>query len=243
MNKIYNQNFNLFKNDCVPVTNYQILRNMYWVDFKYSFIDATINFFFKLKILLLWWASFELYYNKFAEEINKKLWINLKVKKLSIYTAWFEQKINNWYSFWLWLRLWNKEYLNAIKKGYLTTNDIDNIAKQGWGFQHNNCYWLNTLYEIYTWEEIILDLDTLKYWVKKWVFWSIARSFEWWDKFTKDVWSLLKRWKDDESYNPYISGKKTTYDIKVQNKAWDILLKYEFINDDWDKRKYNLFWK
>jgi len=209
---------------------------MYGIDFQEPFIDKMVNYFFIAKILFTWWAVFETIYNKECEVVNKKLWLDMIVKKATITTSIFANLTKSWYSWGLWLKNWNSEYLNAIKKGYLNKEDIDKISEQWGWFQHNNVYSSEWLDEIYTWQRIWMSYDVLTYAVNKKVFWTHARSFKWWDTFTREVWELLKIWKIDKHYNPILDNK---FSKEVMDKAWDVLLIYEYKTDDWSKRIYN----
>ncbi len=227
MPKTYNQNYNLFKNDCTIFSLNQILKLQYWVDIKYSLIDRVVDLALKVWVLLKWGAVFSTIYNWYANKISKTLDINLIVKKKTLSTTWFEQAINNWEFFWLYLINWNKAYLDAVDRWILTREVIDEmVAMWGW-FKHNNVYWKDTIYEVAKWKELQCSLDVIRYGQRRWVFWSIWRTLVWWDKFTKDVWILLKLWRDDKSYDPIKNWKTSDYDKKVMHKSADIILNYE----------------
>ena len=222
--KVYNQNkSNDFWADCTIFAQIQILTSMYWVQVKYWYINKIVDSAIKALVLFTWGAVFETIYNWNVAKLSKILWVNLRVRKTSITSAKFESLTNDWYFWGVWLRNWNKTYLEAVSRWVITKKDIDAIAFEGWGFNHNNVYGKWVIQEVYKWKEVKCSLEVLRYWISKKVFWSVARSIEWSDKFARDVWSLLIRWKEDNNYDPYQDGKRTHHDILVNNKAWEML--------------------
>lgn len=227
----YNQQKYWIWPDCVPTTCMQIIKNKYWIDCKYTFLNKIVLKALQFKVLFKsWGAKFEVYYNWFIKEINKQTGLNFIVNKKEIDWLGFEKSLNNNSFYWLRLKNWNSSYLNAIKKWVLTIKDIIDISEEWWWFKHNNCFWKDWLDEVFTWDRIDLPLEVLIFWVGLGVFWNIWRDImpDIRDDFTKDVCDLLIRWRDNPNYDPYIKWKSNKYDINVMNKAWNLLQKYEF---------------
>ena len=224
---IYNQNLNTIPNDCSWFSFFEIIRLKYWIDVNYSIINSVLWLAIKAWILKNEWAVFKIIYQFNINIINKYLWIKLKIVEQDMLASniyWL--LFNNWF-YWIWLIMWNSTYLNAIKKWYLSKEDIDNIKKTWIKWSHNNVYWYWCIYEIYNWTKIDCNLEILQYWIQQWVFWWTWRTITPANQFTDDIWKLLTKWKDNPEYDPFIEWKKSNYDISVMNKAWNILLKYE----------------
>ena len=222
--KVYNQNeFNTFWADCTIVTLYQIILSKYWVYVKYSFFDKTINSAINALVLFTGWAVFWTIYPWYVKRLSKILDLKLRIKKVSINSYEFADLTSKWCSWGIWLKNWNKAYLEAVSRWKITKKDIDAIKAQWWGFSHNHCYWKWVIQEVYRWKEVKCSLEVLRYWISKWVWWTPARTIEWADKFTRAVWDLLIEWKKDMNYDPYLDGKTSHDDILVNNKAWNML--------------------
>ena len=225
--KVYNQNTpNDFGADCTLFSQFQIIKSMYWLDVKYSHINRVVDAAIKAAVLFSRGAVFETIYNWNVKRIGKIVWLNLKVLKKPILSKEFQLLTNDNYYWGVWLRNGNKKYLEVIKKGYLTKTDIDAIKAQGWGFNHNNVVWQDILDEVYIWERIELLYEILAYWVKQWVFGSLARTIVWADQFALDVWDLLAKQNADRDYNPYYKGM-SDYEKKVMDKAAQLYYDYE----------------
>lgn len=223
---VINQNFNSFANDCVPTSWFQILNRTYWLNLKLTLLEKIISLSLFFKVLFKEWAIFEKWYNWFVWYISKKLWIDLIVLKTSILWPVFKTYSDNNYAFGIWLRKWNKKYLTAIKKGYLTKEDIDEIALQKTSFNHNNVYYDNWFDEVYGWLRVECPYDILVYWIEKGVYGSVARTFipnpE--DPFTSKAAEYIKQIHFDRDSEIVINNP---IDQTALNKASEINMKYK----------------
>lgn len=223
---IINQKLNEFANDCTLASQYQILNRMYGLNIKYWMLDKTIDFALRAKVLFEWWAVFETIYNWNAKRISKKIWVDITILKLSILDKNFVDELYNNTYWGIWLKHWNKSYLNAVKRWKLTKKDIDNIAKEWGWFQHNNVYWKGWFDEVWWWKRVLCWYDILLYWIEKWVFWSVARTFipEPGDKFANEVSRYLKQ----IHFHPYTEILAETPFKKIAlNKASKINMDYK----------------
>jgi len=223
---IINQKLNEFANDCTLASQYQILNRNYWVNIKYTVLDKTIDLALKAKVLFKWGAVFETIYNWNAKRISNIIWVELVVDKLSILSDKFASQVNDRVYYGIWLRNWNKKYLEAIKKGVLTTKDIDAISKQWGWFQHNNVWWQEWFDEVYGWLRVKCPYDVLIYWIEKWVFGSVARTFKAnpLDNFSILVEKYLKQIHFDPDSEIIV---KTNLEKEALNKASEINYKYK----------------
>lgn len=191
---VYNQNLtNNFEGDCTIFTLYQIIYLQYWIKVKYTMIDKTVDLAFKALVLLRWGAVFSTIYKWYAKKIYEKTWIQIEVIKAYIDSVKFEDMLRNDIYFGIWLKNWNKAYLNAIKKWKLTKTDIIDMKDMWWWFWHNHVYWQWKIYEVYTGQEVECSLETLRLWVKMWLWYSPARTLvPIWTKFNKLILKYLK---------------------------------------------------
>lgn len=200
---IYNQNIsNDFANDCTVFTQMMILALTYDIWLKYSTWNRLVDYFLNIWKLHIWWAIFEIIYWASAYLFTKRSWTQVIVDKENIFNDSFDKKLKQWFAFWLWLINWNSIYLKAVNDWVLTKKNIDSILEKWWWFWHNNCYayidWNYRIYEIYKWTRVKCELETLKYWAKKGLFYSPVRTFKITDKSLEKALFFYKTWKNKE---------------------------------------------
>lgn len=219
--KTYNQNvFNDFPWDCTIVSLWQMVRMQYGITVPYTTIDKTVNLAFKAWTLFRAGAIFTIIYSWWIGKINKKLETNFKIHRTYINSSDFKEKVEEGRYFGIWLKHWNKAYLNAIKKGFLNIDDIDEIVEQGWWFWHNHVFGKTWLHEVYTWKRIDINIEILRYWVKKGLWYLPARCIVPWtnqDKLVEKYLFDLRDGKDkaDGYYTLMITKLKG-----AEKKAW-----------------------
>ena len=179
---IYNQNIsNKFSSDCTIFTILQLIWLTYDIWLEYTTANKLVDYAISKWKLLSWWASFSIIYPFVGLLMWSKIKETIEVDTLSIYSAWFEQKMKQWYFFWLWLKNWNPRYLDLVRNsGAITKADVDRI-KADWGwFGHNHCYWFYKwkyyIFEIYLWKMIEMPLEVLRYAVSKDLYYTPART-------------------------------------------------------------------
>lgn len=210
---IYNQNIsNTFSSDCTIFTMAQIFGLQYWVWLKYTFINKVVDFFIKIALLFNWWASFSAIYPAAAKNISNRIKEDISVYKIMINSTLFEEYLNKWYYFWLWLKNGNPTYLKQVRDGKpFTFADIDKIVKQGGWFWHNHCYgkeWDKYyIYEIYEWKKIEMPLWVLRYAVSQNLYFAPARTFVFNDKEFEDLIMRVNKWERID----YPKEKNSTY--------------------------------
>jgi len=223
---VYNQNkTDNHPSDCTLYVLYTILYIQYWIKCKYSFIDKTVDKATRFWVLTRWGAYFSTIYKWFANQVYKRTWIRLLIKKVNIISEEFETLLKQWYAFGLWLKYGNRVYLNAIKKWKLTKDDIVQIEhKRGW-FAHNHCYFYENdkyyIWEVYTWQKIECDISVLRYAVNLWVYYVPARTLEpVQTKLNKVIEKNLREFKQGKHRkdNKYFTKKMNS--LKWDEKKW-----------------------
>ena len=231
-----NQNFITegHKNDCTIYTMFTILELNYLYLFSYARIELISKHAVIDKVLTSLWARFNSIYTRFTDVIDPHLKSSLNIKINHITNPSFKKDVNNWLYYWIGFRYTNWYYLEMIKKGKLGKKDIDLIIKWKKGSGHNNVFWKNidrnvrnshTIYEIYTWQEIACSLETLMYWVEKWLLYNTCRSLVFADR-NLHKWARLIKENDGEPVTAE-AAKKFNFSAKAYyKKAWDIYKKY-----------------
>lgn len=211
---MYNQTENEFSNDCTLFTLYQLLSLQWWLTVKYSLIDRTIDLALKAKVLFKWWAVFETIYNWFVSRLSDKIDLRMAVQKLNLYKPDFKELYHKEIYYWIWLKRWNQEYINAVKKWRITKDDIDDIIsyKKKW-FNHNMLFGKWEIHEIYLGKTCNISYDVFMYGIQKWVFGSIWRTIIPDSMFARKVSKQLRNLK----WNPNYTANFT----KLQKIAFD----------------------
>ena len=180
--KLYDQSTEYFtRNWCTAYSLFWILSDMYWLRFTNKEI---IKFLEKAELQKKWyqsqWAYFSVIYKFFVDEIYKKTGIRMYVKKVYIDTEEFYTMCQQGYSFGLWLKHWNKEYIKAIEDGNLTKEEIKVITSQDVTYLHNHRYYQFHIIENYKYKfgdnTIDLPIKTLREAVNTWMYYLPART-------------------------------------------------------------------
>lgn len=193
--EFYNQrNFEQTKYACSIYTLLHILMLDFWIR-----LDDKMILEFVLELEKRWvidlkkWAEFDLLYNEAIRFLNKKFWINLKIKKSSI-SKWLDN-ISAW-SLWLkkltaqWQKLWTIDWV-------FSKEDVDLaiLFKNAYGHNHFAKEWNKTkewqVWDSWNWVSYKCDLSVLQYWVKKWLYYDTARAIVPWDTFTSRLQKSL----------------------------------------------------
>jgi hypothetical protein len=230
MYKVKNQNkIDWHGYDCSIYTLSTISELNFWLNLSYWLIEKICNLAVIDKVLLKFWAYFNVIYKWFEKLIDKKLWIDSKIIKVDITSPRFEDLVYKNFNFWIWLINWNEAYLKAVKRWIITHSDIEDMEKEWGWFGHNNCFWKGIgwtyIYEIYTWKKVVCPIEVLRYWVKKGVFYAPARTIWAQDTFTWEVIKLLVQARDNPNLN---NLWKDPSKKKIEQKAFEILREYKW---------------
>lgn len=202
--QIYDQTKDAYlRNSCPLMTLWHIMEFKFWITVVPNFIMKTAQYFDKLwKWFPSQWAVFDVIYNAFVDEMNKKLWLKFEVIKSNVYKL---SDLDTW-SYWIWACKYSKAWYESEDKGEMTKEDVDKIvAYTGKTFNHNICWdWSKWWYFINSrWKKPFkCSIDTLKYLADKWIIWSPTRTIKPADEFTTKIVDLTlelrwleKRWK------------------------------------------------
>jgi len=202
--RLYNQSLERFtRNGCTLYTLFMIIQLQWGVIVNNDYIKKTLKEAEKDKTWgQSWGAYFSIIYKWFVKEVKAYTWQKIWVLALDIRSKEFEEYLKKWHAFWLWLKNWNKKYFHHTSDWKLTKTDLDAI-KIMWGW-----YWHNHTY--YNWviidsvgtlkdQTIKMNLSTLRYGVKIWIYYPTARTL-----FTKDklLEKYLKKRQNKEKVNP-----------------------------------------
>lgn len=236
MYKIKNQNeLPWFANDCTIYTCVTILELTYWIIIPSKIAEQLSLRAYENSVLKDWGAVFSEIYPWVAEEVSKATGLNIIVEKLSINSNTFRNKVNEGYYYWIGLQHGNDEYLYHVNSLYINPDDVDDTLSELSKWQHNHAYGKSikndseSIIEIARWLEVDCTLDTLRYWVNKWMWWSPARTFVWWDNLTNKALAYLRQIHFDPDSELIV---KTDLDQRALNKAseinkeWKIDFKY-----------------
>lgn len=226
-----------FSNDCTVYSCATILELTYWVYLPYEMVEKIAHKAYNEGVLKDWGAVFEVIYTWIAEEASEATWLNIIVDKISSTGSVFQDSVEEGYYYGLWLYMWNNSYLAAVDRWFLDGGDIDDILEEGVKWSHNNVYGFSldvewkSIIEVARGKEVYCTMDTLKYWVKKWVFWSPARTFIGWDPFSTKALNYLRQIhfnpdseiiiesEEDEKAMDKASWINMNFKIKTKNHA------------------------
>lgn len=234
MYKIKNQNYieDGHPADCSIYTLSTICEKNFWLNLSYWLIEKIAHIAVIDKVLLSMWAYFDIIYSWFEKKVDDQLKINVKIIKENITSNRFQELVEKWFYFWIWLKYWNQAYLDAVDRWILNKWDIDQIIKQKGWFWHNNCFWLSnwyhywtSIYEIYKWKEVQCNIEVLRYWVERWVFYLPARTIWAEDYFTWEVIKILLQARDNPHHNNLWQDPNRE---EIEQKAFEILKKYKW---------------
>lgn len=207
-------NGNTTKYACVFYGLLQIINDMFGIKLK----DKTIvKFVGKLKyfwVLLRWGAYTPVLYKFNVNAINKKLWIKLKVKRLSLTGNIIPEGV----TFGVGHKMIWTAFVNAMKKGHITTEDLLSIqSKGGAGHHHTMRRKGDVIHCTDSWggTSYTMDLDTMKYGVKIGLYYDPIRTIVPADDDTAMVLKYLKEMK---------TNKRFIFNLRHHDKS-----KHEFI--------------
>ena len=156
----------------------------------------------------------------FIKQLNKKLWLNFKMKKWYITTL----KSNDTSTNGIWTPKYNKIRTQSQHDSKITKNEITDINNYTW-----KGYWHNLVWDWSAWGYVIntdwtkpykCDLETLQYAEYIWVLWNPIRTIVPADDFTENVIRITKAMKKEElSWIKYRHLKK---DKEYESKAKDL---------------------
>jgi len=179
MFKYYNQSKQYFtRNWCSIYTLFNILQLNWWIKVEDQFIIDTLVKAEKDKAWYeAWWAYFSKIYSWFTDKIKLRTWVTVKIKTVSIDSEDFENLVNNWYAFGLWLKKAWRWYSAAIRDWIINEEDIN------WDYwvdyAHNHTYYkwaiLDSLWKVGQ-KPIKMSLETLRKLVQEWVYYLNART-------------------------------------------------------------------
>ena len=167
--------------------------------------DMIIKFVYYLEkiwvLVLNKWASFSIIYPAMVKYVNWKYWVKLEVKTSSI-SAWLDD-ISAW-SLWIkklttqGQKLWTSDWV-------FTKEDVDKSLTYKNAYGHN--HWVKKgnksdkwiIFDSWNGVNYECDLETLKYWVTKNLYFDTSRAIVAKDEFTKRLQKALifkakKKW-------------------------------------------------
>jgi len=198
--KIYNQSWDKFtRNWCTLYTLFWIVKLQWWITVSNKLIKDTLVVAEKEKVWYQsWWAYFAIIYDWFVIKVFERTQVKINIKAVDINSKVFENLIESWYAFWLWLKNWNANYINSVIDWFITKEEIDMIALVGGWFQHNHIYFNWKLYDS-IWslknQNPTLTLENLRYAVQKWIYYPTARTLVMEDKLLEKYLKLYKDWE------------------------------------------------
>lgn len=199
---IYNQQLERYtRNWCTVYTLFTIVKLQWGLVYASDKKIRTLKIAEKEKVWNeSWGAYFWQIYKWFTDKIKEHYNIDVRVRALDITSNNFENLLNSWYAFWLWIKNANSAYIQATKDWLVDKLEIDKILKQGWWTWHNHTYFKkwdkyfiqDNLQNRITWL-YELDIETLRYAVKIWLYYSTARTLILEDRLLD---KHLRLWKD-----------------------------------------------
>ena len=178
---------------CTIYTFCHIILFDYWIRIddhliiKFTYVLEKLWVFFRLS-----WAKFDVIYPAMVKYVNVRYWINLKIKQSTI-SKWLDE-VSTW-SLWL-KRLTIKGQKLGTDDWVFTKDDVDKALTFKNAYGHNYCVkkgkaWLWIVIDSYNWVHYNCDIEVLKYWVTKWLFYDTARAIIPWDAFTERLQKSL----------------------------------------------------
>lgn len=180
----YNQGLEYFsRNWCSVYTLFMIIQLQWGIKYKNEFIIKTLKEAEKDKTFFSTrGAYFQVIYDWFIKAIFNYTEIKVRVRTVNIMSKEFEDLYNMNYAFWLWLKyawLW---YRSSRKDWTITIEEVKN-------FNWTRVYWHNHAFyktkkgwvifdslKTVTWKPIFMSLEVLREAVKKWIYYSNART-------------------------------------------------------------------
>lgn len=219
-----------YRNDCTIYAATTLLELQFWLNIKYWLIEKLASIAFIDKVLTLWGAAFWPMYKYIARKISVESWMALKSETCQVRTKKFEKAVNLGYYFATGLIYGNDEYKACVERWIITKKDIDNIRAGRSRFTHANVFWKSkdgthtSIFEVLRGKEVICDIETLKYWVKKGVFWDNSRTFFGANRLASMVCThLIQMERQPKKHTKLDSAEKRI----TFHKAKEILSKYK----------------
>ena len=185
MFKWYDQNKEYFtRNWCSIYWLFNILQLQWWIQVEDKFIVKTLKKAEQDKVWnQSWGAYFSVIYNWFVEQILIRTWLVVQVRTVNILTDYFEELYYKDYWFGLWLKVawrWYTKSSNDWKISFKETQIDVNDYVELWhhhiyGKAKHNWVILDSL-GTKVGKPIRMDLETLREWVRKWIYYQNART-------------------------------------------------------------------
>lgn len=222
---IYNQKLDKYSSmACSIETIYHILEFKYWIVVSDNFILKSLKVF-----ETLWtrspikWAIFETIYNSFEKELNKKLWINIKIITKQI------NELTDWDTWTRWIGMPKYHFwLNLIDDNSFDYDDVEEFLKYSWKtYAHSIAWdWSKLWYLINSdWTRPLpCTLWVLKHMANKWVIRSTCRTISHWTEETRNILQIclmmqkanlqwkLKEYLETNKDNVYLKKAKELFD-------------------------------
>jgi hypothetical protein len=214
----YNQRLDKYSSNwCTIYWIYHIILLKFWIEVTNNFILKTLTYFEKIWVRFpKWGASFTTIYKSFETQINKKLWINIKVVTKQIK----ELKDNDTWTRWIGMPKYHS-WLSLIKDWSFDYDDVEKFLAYSWKtFGHHLAWdgsnWWYLINSDWT-EPIKCNLKTLNYMVEKWVIRATCRTIEPATDTTRQILSLtlwmkkagwywkLKQYLETNKINTFLS--------------------------------------
>jgi len=198
--KYYNQWLDYFtRNACSIYTLFMIIQIQWWIRVDNSFIVATAK---KAEIDKVWretwWAYFKKVYQWFSDNIYERTQVKIKVIAVDIRSDEFEEILNRWYAFWLWLKYAWRWYRKVRADWVITEEESDVDIKDFSLYGHNHTYfkWLliDSLGSL-SGSSIRMNLKALRKAVNAGIYYPTARTLVMEDKLLEKWLKKLQRWE------------------------------------------------
>jgi len=193
--KPYDQTLEYYlRNGCTIITLLNIIKYKFGITVHLNFIMKIAVFFDKLE---KWFpksgAIFDIIYNAFVNEINKKLKLNFVLIKVSVYRL----KTDDTWTYWFWTPKYCRPFSLWLEKQEFTIKDVTKIMNYTWTVSsHNMAFdWSKGWYCINTNGKTPtkMKLGILKEMATQWIIRSPVRTIIPADEYTKEVCDLTKR--------------------------------------------------
>ena len=195
--KFYDQTLEYFtRNWCWIYTLFNIIQIQWGVQVDNKFIIETLKLAETEKAWYqTWGAYFQKLYNWFVLKIYERTKLKVNVRTVNIMSDEFEELVNKWYAFGLWLKFAWSWYRTARKDWKITVWEtlIDTAQYTPYGHNHTFFKWVikDSLFE----EVIKMDLETLRSAVKNWIYYSNARTLILEDQLLDSYLKKYQKWE------------------------------------------------
>ena len=189
--KIYNQHIEeLSKMGCVRYWIWHIMLFKFWLYVTNNFLIKSLEFFQSIWVRSSRrWASFDIFYKKYVDNINRKLGINLEPITKSVQDI----KPTDTWTYWIWVINWHS-ITKYVWDWIFSKDEVDEFMLK-WGVGHHICwdgskwgYLINSNWS----KPFKCKLETLKYMASRWMIWYNVRTVEPVDDRTKAILKLTR---------------------------------------------------